>query len=110
MNKITAALIMMSVALLTSCSTTFYQVYTTETSESISKNKNSLIFEDDNCIITYNLWKHGGDVGFTFYNKTEEMIFLNLEESLLLMLTGTVLSLFASGFSVHRHIRAIEPS
>ncbi len=81
MNKITAALIMMSVALLTSCSTTFYQVYTTETSESISKNKNSLIFEDDNCIITYNLWKHGGDVGFTFYNKTEEMIFLNLEES-----------------------------
>lgn len=35
---------------------------------------------------------------------------LNLEESLLLILTAILLSLLASGFSVHRHIRAIEPS
>ena len=44
------------------------------------------------------------------YQSDFNLLGLNLEESLLLILTGTVLSLFASGFSVRRHIRAIEPS
>ncbi len=74
-------LLLMATTLLTSCSTTFYQLYDTKTSEGIVENKDHLIFEDDHCIISYNLWKNGGDIGFTFYNKTEEIIFLNLEES-----------------------------
>ncbi|ART80576.1 permease-like cell division protein FtsX [Oceanisphaera avium] len=44
------------------------------------------------------------------YQSEFNLLGLNLEESLLVILTGTLLSLLASGFSVHRHIRAIEPS
>lgn len=43
------------------------------------------------------------------YNSDFQLFGLSLPESLLLLLTGTLLSLLASGFSVHRHIRAIEP-
>ncbi|WMC10378.1 permease-like cell division protein FtsX [Oceanimonas pelagia] len=44
------------------------------------------------------------------YQSDFELLGLGLNESLLLVLTGTFLSLLASGFSVRRHIRAIEPA
>ncbi|MCC4264359.1 permease-like cell division protein FtsX [Oceanimonas baumannii] len=44
------------------------------------------------------------------YQSSFELLGLGLNESLLLVLTGTLLSLMASGFSVRRHIRAIEPA
>lgn len=44
------------------------------------------------------------------YQSDFDLVGLSLEESLLLILTGTLLSLLASGFSVRRHIKAIEPS
>ncbi|WP_417617621.1 permease-like cell division protein FtsX [Oceanisphaera sp.] len=44
------------------------------------------------------------------YQSDFDLLGLSLEESLLLILTGTLLSLLASGFSVRRHIRAIEPN
>ena len=43
------------------------------------------------------------------YQSDFDLLGLGLEESALLILTGTLLSLLASGFSVRRHIRAIEP-
>ena len=42
---------------------------------------NSIVYEDDNCKVTYNLWSNGGDSGFQFFNKTDKTIYLNLEES-----------------------------
>lgn len=44
------------------------------------------------------------------YQSDFDLLGLSLQESLLLILTGTLLSLLASGFSVRRHIRAIEPN
>lgn len=43
------------------------------------------------------------------YQSNFHLLGLGMRESLLLILTGTLLSLLASGFSVRRHIRAIEP-
>ncbi|MBL1379039.1 permease-like cell division protein FtsX [Zobellella iuensis] len=43
------------------------------------------------------------------YQSDFHLLGLGLRESLWLILTGTLLSLLASGFSVRRHIRAIEP-
>ncbi|MGO1247512.1 MAG: permease-like cell division protein FtsX [Oceanisphaera sp.] len=43
------------------------------------------------------------------YQSDFDLLGLSLEESVLLVATGTLLSLLASGFSVRRHIRAIEP-
>ena len=70
----------------TSCMTTsFYQVYTAVPSDkSISKDRN-LVYEDDNCSVSYNFWEQGGNIGFTFYNKTDKNIYLNLEESFFIL-------------------------
>lgn len=69
-------------ALLCSCNTvkTYYQVYNTE-SETVKSSGNSIFFEDANCIISYNLWSENGNAGFSFYNKTEELIYLQLDQS-----------------------------
>lgn len=67
--------------LLTSCSTKFYQVYKVVPTEKIVLNENQLVYEDDNCKVSYHLWDEGGNIGFIFYNKSEQNIYLNMEES-----------------------------
>src|SRR6056297_3106064 len=72
----------LSILLLTSCaSTTFYQVYQTEMSEDLTKKDNSLVYEDENARVLYNLWEDGGNIGFQFYNKTEDPLYLHLNQS-----------------------------
>lgn len=68
--------------LLTSCvSTNYFQVYKTTPSDKFVLKDNLLVFEDDNCKVSYNLWDYGGNIGFKLYNKTDKNIYLNLEES-----------------------------
>ncbi|MDF1570135.1 MAG: hypothetical protein P1P82_00750 [Bacteroidales bacterium] len=43
-----------------------------------------MVYEDENCEVIYDLWGEKGNIGFTFYNKTDETIFLNMEESFFL--------------------------
>jgi len=70
-----------TVLLMSSCATTFYQVYNVKpTNESIT-NVEELFFEDDNCKISYNLWENGGNIGFNFYNKTDKNVYVRLNES-----------------------------
>lgn len=71
---------------LTSCvPTSYFQIYKTIPSDKITLKENSLVYEDDNCKVLYNLWEDGGNIGFRFYNKTEENIYLNLEESFFIL-------------------------
>lgn len=73
---------MMSVLILSSCSVKqYYQVYKTEPSDQLMQEEESLFYEDENCIVYYNLWGEGGNIGFRFYNKTSENLYLNLGES-----------------------------
>ncbi len=65
-----------------SCSSTsYYQVYKTTASEKINVKDNALVYEDQNCVISYNFWENEGNIGFRFFNKTDKNIYLNLEES-----------------------------
>jgi hypothetical protein len=76
-------LFLLPLIILTSCNTVknYYQVYKTD-SETVKQNSaNELSFEDTNCKITYNLWSNFGNAGFSFYNKTNETIYLQLDES-----------------------------
>lgn len=67
---------------LTSCATTsYYQVYKAVPSDKMTNMDNYLVYEDDNCTISYNFWDEGGNIGFRFHNKTDKNIYLNLEES-----------------------------
>ncbi len=72
--------------MLTSCETTsYFQVYKTVPSDKIVVNDDNLIYEDDNCKVSYDLWGEGGNIGFQFFNKTDKNIYLNLEESFFIL-------------------------
>ena len=72
--------------IMSSCVTTsFYQVYKATPSEDIEVKGDYLVYEDDNCIVSYNLWGVGGNIGFRIYNKTDLNIYLNLEESFFIL-------------------------
>ena len=73
-------IIVLSVLTLSSCRTTFYQVYRAVPSDRSMANREALVYEDENCEVTYNLWSHGGNMGFAFFNKSKENIYLNLDE------------------------------
>jgi len=78
-----AALIAM---VLSSCvSTSYFQVYKTGHSEKLVLKDNLLVYEDENCKVSYNLWGKGGNIGFQFFNKTDKNIYLNLEESFFIL-------------------------
>src|SRR5690606_15327834 len=51
----------------------------------ITKSDNSLIYEDNTCMISYNLWSSGGDAGFLFYNKSEQNVYVDLSESFFIL-------------------------
>lgn len=79
--KLKLLYILTLVFVLTSCSSTYYQVYKAEAGENIKNTSNGLIYEDDNCRISYDLWNDGGSADFMIENKTEEDLHLHLEES-----------------------------
>ena len=61
----------------------YYQVYKVSSEDKRISQDNSkyIVYEDDNCKLLYNLWGNGGNVGFMFYNKTNDIIFIDLSES-----------------------------
>ena len=67
------------VIMLSSCSKEFYQVLTAE-SKSVETQQTGMVYEDENCKITYNLWAPHGNAGFIFYNKTDKNIIIDLKE------------------------------
>lgn len=72
-------------ALITSCTTVYnYQVYKTE-SPGLVLTKDLLVFEDSVCAITYDLWAKEGDPSFLFYNKTNQLITIDLTECFFVM-------------------------
>jgi hypothetical protein len=70
------------VTVMSSCTTYYYQIYqAVPSNKSIVSNDHQLFYEDENCRVSYNLWDEGGNVGFMFYNKTDQNIYINLQES-----------------------------
>ncbi len=69
-------------SMLTSCSPTiYYQMYHTKpVNDNIIVNENTLIFEDEHCVILYDFWGEYGDFGFLVYNKGDENIYIHLDE------------------------------
>ena len=75
-----------SCILLTSCVSTynFCQVYETRPVDDTKishSDDGTLMFENEQCIIYYNFWSNHGTAGFEFYNKTDEVICIDLTKS-----------------------------
>ena len=86
MNMRNLSLIALISVLLTSCmSTSFYQVYKATPSDKIVLKEKMLVYEDENCKISYNLWEDGGNIGFKILNKNDKNLYLNLEESFFIL-------------------------
>ena len=67
------------VLLATSCSTTFYQVCTMEST--LKHSDNAITHIDENCEIIYDFWGPSGNAGFVFHNKTDKEIIIDLSRS-----------------------------
>jgi hypothetical protein len=78
MNK----LIALSITLIlgSSCSSTFYQVFQTE-STNLKRENNIMVYEDSVCEVSYDLYANKGNAGFSIYNKTDETIVIDLGQS-----------------------------
>lgn len=66
--------------LLTSCTPmAYHQVYKAKTETGVIKD--NIVFEDENCTVSYNLWSENGDAGFVIYNKTDFDISIDLTKT-----------------------------
>jgi len=82
MKKENSLLFVFMIILFTSCRSPYYfQVFNTAPTGDMKVSDELLIYEDLNCMVSYDLWGQGGNIGFQFYNKTDENIYLKLDES-----------------------------
>lgn len=70
----------LSVMALTSCTTISYQVYEVKSSD-LTQKDNSMVFENEDCKISYNLWGEKGFMAFIFENKSDRDIFIDMSQS-----------------------------
>lgn len=63
-----------------SCSS-YYQIQEVTTGPNLTAAGNTLVYEDPDCVITYDLWSNGGNTDFVFENKTGFLMYLNLDNS-----------------------------
>lgn len=74
------AMAIIAVFTLQSCASRFYQVYDVET-ENLKCDNKKILFENNECEITYHLWGRSGNLGFIFKNKTDKDIYIDLTRS-----------------------------
>lgn len=69
------------ILLFSSCSVkNYYQVFKTHSKDSIVNNGSSLVYADENCLISYNFWSDGGNMNFIIQNNSDKNIYLNKKE------------------------------
>jgi len=79
--KLSVAIIAVAICFsLTSCNKVFYQVYGIESD--LNQIDSSLVFENEDCKVMYNLWSENGSLSFIFMNKTDKDIFINMGQTL----------------------------
>ena len=66
--------------LLVSCKLNYYQVYEVKSPNLIQRD-NSLVFENEDCKVSYNLWSNKGAVSYIIENKTDKDLFLDMTQS-----------------------------
>lgn len=62
----------------------YVQVYTVEpiaNATTAQKTDEGLVYENEDCIVSYHFWGEGGDAGFVFYNKTDKVIHIDLSQT-----------------------------
>ena len=97
-------------SLMSSCTVTRYQVFSTKPiTDNVKIKNNSILYSDDICNITYNFWSNGGNPGFVIYNKSDEKLYVNLKESFF-TLNGLAYDYYEAGatFSAYSHAKTVS--
>ena len=85
---------------ITSCVPLQYcQLYQVNPISVIQVKEDALTYEDDNCLVYYNFWKEYGEIGFVFYNKTSDYLYLHLNECCYVINGIKVTCLGTSGYT-----------
>lgn len=77
---------------LTSCNKNFYQVYQVK-APNLEESDNSLVYENEDLKILYNLWANSGNFHFIIHNKSEKNLFVVLPQSFMIK-NGIALNYF----------------
>ena len=85
-NILFGASLMIAALTLSSCGTmyNYIQILSTKPVNNLSNTSivnGGILYEDDYCAIFYKFWDNGGDAGFEFYNKTNQIIYLDLSKT-----------------------------
>lgn len=72
--------------LMSSCASTYKycQIYETKplnSDNNVKIENGQMRYEYPQCVIEYNFWANGGSADFTFYNKTDDIIYIDLAKS-----------------------------
>lgn len=73
------AILLLSLAM-SSCMSVCYQVYEVKSSNMTQKD-NSMVYENEDCKVLYNLWAEKGSMSFIFENKTDKDIFIDMSQT-----------------------------
>ena len=98
MKKYCSIFVLMGVVLtcLTSCKSTYYQVYSVK-GEQCNQDSKWLSYQNEDCKIAYDLWSENGAVVFAFQNTTDSDIFINMRQSF--YICNNVANCYYSGLS-----------
>ena len=69
---------------LSSCKQLYYQVYDVKSDE-LKQEDNSLVYENGDIKVMYNLWGKDGSVGFILQNKTDKDLFIDMDKTFFIL-------------------------
>ncbi|WP_308224264.1 hypothetical protein [uncultured Prevotella sp.] len=99
------SLVLLCSMAIVSCKTNYYQVYSIDT-DGAKQVDNSLVFENEDCRVSYNLWSNNGKISFAFSNKTDKDIFINFGQTFFIK-NGLAVDYFqARTYSEQSHVQS----
>lgn len=80
MRNLNLFLLLLFVTCFQSCIMPYYQIYKVK-SDKLYCEKDAIVYDDENCCVIYNLWGENGNLTFSFTNKTDKDIYIDLTRS-----------------------------
>ena len=97
-------------ALMCSCATPsmFYQLYKVYT-DGLEQKNNQLTFENEHCVVSYDLWSQQGDMSFVLYNKTDKNMYVVMPQSFFIQ-NGMAYDYYTNSVNTSRRVAQVGGS
>jgi hypothetical protein len=78
-------------------------------SDGLEQKNNQLTFENEHCIISYDLWSEKGDMSFVLYNKTDKDMYIMMPQSFFIQ-NGMAYDYYTNAVSTSRQVSQVDRS